>query len=196
MAITTELIEQLGSSKHMGERRLAKQVLNYVSDPSLAYKGDLISRKIYLTLLSHIDDTTKNKLIELEKEIKALTFHFMGNGWFVNNKGAKADEEVPYEERNTPNLWTITRDEEGFHTLTNEPQTPHQAVIRDNEEDYFRKNAKPLQELHNLMLERDTILANRQFVPQKGSEYLVNLLLQAIGVDNRIVKKQEPTLAQ
>ncbi len=195
MAITTELIEQLGSSKHMGERRLAKQILRFVSDPSLDYKGYFIKQKLYLTLLKHIDETSKKKLAEMEKEITALVNHFMGNGWFVNNSGAKADEEIPYEERNTPNLWVFTRDEEGFHTLTNEPQTPHQAVIRDNEEDYFRKNAKPLQELHNLMLERDTILANRQFVPQKGSEYLVNLLLQAIGVDNRIVKKQEPTLA-
>ncbi len=195
MAITTELIEQLGSSKHMGERRLAKQVLRYVSDPSLAYKGDLISRKLYLTLLSHIDDTTKDKLLELEKGIKALTFHFMGNGWFVNNNGAKADEEIPYEERNTPNLWTIIRDEEGFHTLTNKPQTPHQEVIRYNEESYFAKNAIPFQELHNLMLERDTILANRAFVPKVGSEYLVDLLLQAIGVDNRIVKTKQTTLA-
>ena len=195
MAITTELIEQLGSSKHMGERRLAKQVLRYVSDPSLAYKGYLINRKLYVTLLNHIDETTKNKLAEIEKEITALTYHFMGNGWFVYNSGAKADEEILYEERNTPNLWVFTRDEEGFHTLTNEPQTPHQAVIRDNEEEYFRKNAKPIQELHNLMLERDTILANRQFVPQKGSEYLVNLLLQAIGVDSRIVKTKQTTLA-
>ena len=45
------------------------------------------------------------------------------------------------------------------------------------------------------MLERDTILANRAFVPKVGSEYLVDLLLQAIGVDSRIVKTKQTTLA-
>ena len=193
--ISNTIVDILSNSESFKERRLAKQIAKLNEKPTNG-RAYLISRKLYVVFLKHIDEESSKKLAAMEKRLWQLTnFFIYFGGWSFNRHGATACENIPYEEKGN-DLWHIYRDENGFHTSDKRPVTTYGECVRKEEEHYLKEYKEQFQEAHELMMEKDRILFNREFQVLPGSELLVDEILKALYFDysltTPIIKDLEP----
>ena len=184
------IIELLANSEDKKEKKLAKQLTKPDSFRARVYK-----KRLYLTALAHMDETSCKILLEIEDGLRKVEDHLIYNGgWFINRVEAYTQEYCDHlKAGNTDKIYHYNRDIDGFHLETTVPTTPYQKAVRMDEERYFEENKPYLKLAHKLMLAKDNILYNRLFTAKPGSEELVEAILNYFNFNKELSQPILPT---
>ena len=179
-----KIIEILKKSQDQDLLTLAKQLQEQKETIS-----PYMEVKLYYLFLKNIDDESQAKLLEIDEELKRIsTILLVSGGWYINNEEAYKEEYLNQEivELEDNDLYHLYRDQDGYHTRDNVPETDYQLTVRQIEEDFLNEQSEKLKRAHELLMERDNILFNRSFVVKPGSEELVDAILKLLKLDYSI----------